>query len=44
MNPVMEYLQFYCIGVDGLFADFPDTAVTARALLRLQPNVCARLD
>lgn len=44
MNPVNEYLQFYCLGVDGLFSDFPDTAVTSRALLRLQPNVCSRLD
>jgi glycerophosphoryl diester phosphodiesterase len=43
-NPVEEYLQFYCVGVDGLFSDFPDTAVTARALLRLQRDVCSRLD
>ena len=44
MNPVNEYLQFYCVGVDGLFSDFPDTAVTSRALLRLQPNVCSRIN
>jgi glycerophosphoryl diester phosphodiesterase len=44
MNPVIEYLQFFCAGVDGLFSDFPDTAVTSRALLRLQPGVCSRLD
>jgi glycerophosphoryl diester phosphodiesterase len=25
-------------------ADFPDTAVTARALLHRQPNVCSRLN
>jgi glycerophosphoryl diester phosphodiesterase len=25
-----EYLQFYRLGVDGLFSDFPDTAVRAR--------------
>jgi len=37
---VQEYLQFYCLGVDGLFSDFPDKAVTARHLLRLAPNVC----
>jgi glycerophosphoryl diester phosphodiesterase len=39
-NPVEEYLQFYCLGIDGLFSDFPDTAVTARALLRLNPRLC----
>jgi glycerophosphoryl diester phosphodiesterase len=44
MNPVNEYLQFFCAGVDGLFSDFPDTAVTSRALLRLQPRVCSRID
>ena len=31
-NPVEEYLQFYELGVDGVFSDFPDTAVTAREL------------
>lgn len=35
-NPVNEYLAFYELGVDGLFADFPDTAVTARALWALK--------
>ena len=40
-NPVKEYLQFYCLGVDGLFSDFPDTALTSRALLRLEPDVCS---
>jgi glycerophosphoryl diester phosphodiesterase len=40
-NPVQEYLQFFCLGIDGVFADFPDTAVTARALLRLNANVCS---
>ena len=39
-NPVNEYLQFYCLGVDGLFADFPDTALTSRALFGLTRNVC----
>ena len=33
--PVNEYLHFYGLGVDGVFSDFPDTAVTARALHRL---------
>lgn len=27
-----EYLQLFTLGVDGLFSDFPDDAVTARAL------------
>lgn len=35
-NPINEYLTFYGLGVDGLFSDFADTAVTARYLLRLQ--------
>jgi len=35
-NPVNEYLQLLRLGVDGLFSEFPDTAVTARALLRLE--------
>ena len=30
-DPVNEYLQFFRLGVDGLFSDFPDTAVTGRA-------------
>jgi glycerophosphoryl diester phosphodiesterase len=34
-NPVSEYLQFYELGVDGVFADFPDTAFAARELFWL---------
>jgi glycerophosphoryl diester phosphodiesterase len=34
-NPINEYLQFYELGIDGVFSDFPDTAVTARRLFRL---------
>ena len=30
-DPKAEYRQFYELGVDGLFSDFPDTAVAARA-------------
>jgi glycerophosphoryl diester phosphodiesterase len=30
-DPVNEYLQFFRLGVDGVFSDFPDTAVAARA-------------
>lgn len=35
-NPVNEYLAFYELGVDGLFTDFADDAVTARALWALK--------
>jgi glycerophosphoryl diester phosphodiesterase len=35
-NPVNEYLQFYRLGVDGVFSDFADTAVAARELFRLE--------
>ncbi len=31
-DPLQEYLHFYCLGVDGVFSDNPDTAVTARTL------------
>lgn len=30
-DPVQEYKQFYAIGIDGLFTDFADTALAARA-------------
>ena len=29
-DPVLEYLQFYRLGVDAVFSDFADTAVRAR--------------
>jgi glycerophosphoryl diester phosphodiesterase len=29
-DPVREYLAFFRLGVDGVFSDFPDTAVRAR--------------
>ena len=29
-DPKAEYDMFYKLGVDGLFSDFPDTAVAAR--------------
>ncbi|HEX2136819.1 MAG TPA: glycerophosphodiester phosphodiesterase [Microvirga sp.] len=29
-DPVAEYKAFYALGIDGLFSDFPDTAVKAR--------------
>jgi glycerophosphoryl diester phosphodiesterase len=30
LDPVQEYLQFYRLGVDGVFSDFGDTAVRAQ--------------
>ena len=30
-DPKHEYLQYYEIGLDGLFSDFADTALAARA-------------
>lgn len=30
-DPLREYVQFYELGIDGLFSDFPDTAVAARS-------------
>jgi glycerophosphoryl diester phosphodiesterase len=35
-NPINEYLQFYRLGIDGVFSDFPDTAFTARELFWLE--------
>ena len=35
-NPVNEYLQFYRLGIDGVFSDFADTAVASRELFRLE--------
>jgi glycerophosphoryl diester phosphodiesterase len=35
-NPVNEYLQFYRLGIDGVFSDFPDTAVASRVLHALE--------
>lgn len=29
-DPIAEYRQFFALGVDGVFSDFPDTAVRAR--------------
>jgi glycerophosphoryl diester phosphodiesterase len=31
-NPLREYLQFYRLGIDGVFSDFPDHAAFARRL------------
>ena len=37
-NPVNEYIKFFQLGVDGVFSDFADTAVTARAIYQLQQD------
>lgn len=29
-NPIAEYKAVYAMGIDGVFSDFPDTAITAR--------------
>jgi glycerophosphoryl diester phosphodiesterase len=34
-NAVNEYLQFYRLGIDGVFSDFTDTAVASRVLFQL---------
>jgi glycerophosphoryl diester phosphodiesterase len=34
--PIEEYLQFYELGIDGVFSDFADTAVVARRLFDLE--------
>jgi glycerophosphoryl diester phosphodiesterase len=35
-NPTEEYLQFYDLGIDGVFSDYADTAVVARHLFDLE--------
>jgi glycerophosphoryl diester phosphodiesterase len=34
--PIEEYLQFYELGIDGVFSDYADTAVVARRLFALE--------
>lgn len=41
-DPLQEYLHYYCLGVDGVFSDNPDTAVTARTLFRGNPTAACR--
>jgi len=31
-DPTLEYLQFFAAGVDGVFSDYPDTALAAREM------------
>jgi glycerophosphoryl diester phosphodiesterase len=35
-NPTEEYLQFFELGIDGVFSDYADTAVVARRLFDLE--------
>ncbi|MBX3605018.1 MAG: glycerophosphodiester phosphodiesterase [Piscinibacter sp.] len=37
-TPAREYLDFYQLGVDGLFSDFTDDAVAARAMFLLKTD------
>ncbi len=43
-NPINEYLQFYQLGIDGVFSDFADTAVVAREMLKLQQRLDPQAD
>jgi glycerophosphoryl diester phosphodiesterase len=36
-DPVREYMQFFELGLDGVFSDFPDTALRARARYHARP-------
>jgi len=33
-DPMREYRQFYELGIDGVFSDFPDTAIKAREAMK----------
>jgi glycerophosphoryl diester phosphodiesterase len=37
-NPLNEYFEFYDLGIDGVFSDFPDTAAAARTLFEIAEN------
>lgn len=37
-NPQEEYEQFFKLGIDGVFSDFPDTAVNARNQMMRRSN------
>ena len=43
-NPISEYLQFYALGVDGVFSDFVDTAFAARELFWMLTGVTPNED
>ena len=40
-DPIAEYKAYYAIGIDGVFSDFPDTALQAQAFERLMAAVSA---
>jgi glycerophosphoryl diester phosphodiesterase len=42
-DPQAEYLQFFRLGVDGVFSDFPDTAIAARSRFERDPKGDASL-
>jgi glycerophosphoryl diester phosphodiesterase len=37
-DPQQEYRQFYALGIDGVFSDFPDRAVSARGARSVRIN------
>lgn len=37
-NPLNEYVQYFALGVDGVFSDFPDTAIEGRTAAEPQPK------
>ncbi|MEP0797808.1 glycerophosphodiester phosphodiesterase [Trichocoleus sp. DQ-A3] len=37
-NPELEYEQFFKLGIDGVFSDFPDTAVAVRNRIAGDPS------
>jgi glycerophosphoryl diester phosphodiesterase len=43
-DPIREYMQFYELGVDGVFSDFADTAFAARELYWLKTGVTPAQD
>jgi glycerophosphoryl diester phosphodiesterase len=45
-DPMAEYQQFYELGVDGVFSDFPDTAIVARNSIsvRFAPTIVGLRD
>ena len=37
-NPVDEYLQYFALGINGVFSEYADTAVTARTLHKIKAD------
>lgn len=38
-DPISEHKAYYALGIDGVFSDFPDTALQAQAFERLMATV-----